>query len=352
MPFLGGKAQAVEEEEEACTPSCTRETGKISFVPSEAGEEENDESSDDEEGNGVRSILTLMSPIEGHAALEGAVESHSLRRQLAWSEEELMGLEVTEKKWRREAQRSVAVAEGLQKLIITKDMQLEDLVKERDQLKKAVGRLKQDNKKLGQECVREQIRAGRAETRLEELKEASRAAIKRNDSLMAQLTACRSSIVACGKETKELAFQRRRAEEAERQSEALRADIQVFSEALSASEASRHELRGELAIAEESLAMREDKYQEAVVAQCTLANDLREKIRKLEEEKGSRKGCEAARVDCGEKGALEERCSNLEQQLAASREAMFLCQEELAAVQEELNRFNEDSAFRYVENLL
>jgi hypothetical protein len=217
---------------------------------------------------------------ESDSASEGEKRVDALRKELSLAIGGKRRLEASEQKWKEEAHQSVVVGEEMKLLVVELLGALDGATAESKDLRKEVARLKKENTRLNNKSVSADIRAECAETRLEELKEASRAAIKRNESLTAQIEACRVSMQTFrtdrkGKRAlaKEVAEERQRSEAAERLVVVLKNEKQEL-------EAARTAMLREL----DRASKREDKFQEAVVAHCTLANELREHVQKLEAE--------------------------------------------------------------------
>jgi hypothetical protein len=217
---------------------------------------------------------------ESDSASENEKRVDALRKELSLAIGGKRKLEASEQKWKEEAHQSVVVGEEMKLLVVELLGVLDSATVESKELRKEVARLKKENTRLDNKSVSADIRAECAETRLEELKEASRAAIKRNESLTAQIEACRVSMQtfrADRKEkralVKEVADERQRGDAAEKLVAVLRNDKQEL-------EAARTAMLREL----DRASKREDKFQEAVVAHCTLANELREHVQKLEAE--------------------------------------------------------------------
>jgi hypothetical protein len=286
-PSLAGKAEAVGEEEDDLydepRPSLQgwmdqrrlEEAGSHRHIEEHALDMSYEDTLD-------RSILEYgpSSEHDSETASEAEKKMDALRRELSLAIGGKQKLEASEQRWRREAEQSVMLGEQMKLLVVELLGAVDGAAAESKELRKEVVKLRKENTKLSSKSVSADIRAECAETRLEELKEASRAAIKRNESLMAQLEACRISMQsfkndkqAKRAQSKELATERQRAAAAEKLVTELRNEKQEL-------EAARAAMLREL----DRASKREEKFQEAVVAHCTLANELREYARKLEGE--------------------------------------------------------------------
>jgi hypothetical protein len=134
----------------------------------------------------------------------GAEALQFLRRQLVKEVRERKEaqdmLAEGEERWRKEVGRSVAVAEEMRALVVSRDAAYDRAKEEAREMRKEASLLREENRRLEREASAAQSREDLAVSRLKELKGASRAAIKRNDWLMAQLEACRVVMSQAGKE--------------------------------------------------------------------------------------------------------------------------------------------------------
>ena len=134
----------------------------------------------------------------------GAEALQFLRRQLVKEvrerKEAQERLAEGEERWRKEVCRSVAVAEEMRALVVSRDAAFDRAKEEAREMRKEASMLREENRRLEREASAAQSREDLAVSRLKELKGASRAAIKRNDWLMAQLEACRVVMSQAGKE--------------------------------------------------------------------------------------------------------------------------------------------------------
>lgn len=121
----------------------------------------------------------------------------------------------------------MAVAEEMRVLVVSQTKAYDKATSEARELRREEGRLREEKERLGRECAAAVSREQLAVSRLKELKGASRAAIKRNDTLMAQLEACRVVLSGAGRE----------GEAVQRKQEAERAREEAVEERMRGAEA-------------------------------------------------------------------------------------------------------------------